>query len=98
VIRELAGEAVRVVDPAEETVKELAALLALEKDEAGGDGARDCGEFRGDPAQGRIEHRFFVSGAAASFYSSGRQFLGDFPFQVEQASLRGSRFEIGNKL
>lgn len=88
VIRELAGEAVQVVDPAEETVKELAALIAslppdVERDDAAGAPGRP-------PV--RAEHRFFASGATASFYSSGRQFLGDFPFQVEQALLRGSEF------
>ena len=46
VIRELAGEAVKVVDPAEETVKELAALLALQTD-AVGDGR---GRARFSPA------------------------------------------------
>ncbi|MGD0621810.1 MAG: glutamate racemase [Thermacetogeniaceae bacterium] len=117
VIRELAGEAVEVVDPAEETVKELAALLALQTDAAGGDGrgrarrsgrepacgrgpgAVACGRREpasaGAAAQGLTEHRFFASGATASFYSSGRQFLGDFPFQVEQVSLNESNCECG---
>jgi glutamate racemase len=91
VIRELAGEGVEVVDPATETVKELAVLLALQTSDSNGGGERQAS--RDDAAQGRTEHRFFASGATASFYSSGRQFLGDFQFQVEQAYLRGSRLE-----
>jgi glutamate racemase len=84
VIRELAGEDVAVVDPAEETVKELAALLALQANAADSD---DRVPTRASAAQNRIGHRFFASGATASFYSSGRQFLGNFPFQVEQVDL-----------
>jgi len=118
VIRELAGEAVEVVDPAEETVKELAALLSLQTDatdEGGRARARrvpTCGHgpgtaaygrrvphpegaSAGEAAQGGTEHRFFASGATASFYSSGRQFLGDFPFQVEQVNLNESDCECG---
>ncbi len=75
VIRELAGEAVSVVDPAVETVKELAVLLALQENAAAA--ARED----------RTGHRFFASGATGSFYSSGRQFLGNFPFQVKQVNL-----------
>ncbi len=111
VIRELAGEAVKVVDPAEETVKELAALLALQTDAVGdgrgrarfsplesaygrGPGIVACGRREpasaGAAAQGLTGHRFFASGATASFYSSGRQFLGDFQFQVEQVNLEAT--------
>jgi glutamate racemase len=99
VIGELAGEAVQVVDPATETVKELAALLASGPPAAGAAGPDDKGHpacsphsFRPDASPDAVEHRFFASGATSSFYSSGRQFLGDFPFQVEQALLRGSKF------
>jgi len=106
VIRELAGEAVKVVDPAEETVKELAALLALQTgapDEKGCDlsrrsllepGCRDSAATDA-VAQDLTGHRFFASGATTSFYSSGRQFLGDFPFQVEQVNLDESDCECG---
>jgi hypothetical protein len=92
---------VEVVDPAEETVKELAALLALQTDAAGGDGRGRARRSRREPAsagaaaQGLTEHRFFASGATDSFYSSGRQFLGDFPFQVEQVNLNESDCECG---
>jgi glutamate racemase len=96
VISELVGEAVKVVDPAEETVKELAALLVLQTDAADRDGH---GLARRSPlesaAQCPREHRFFASGATASFYSSGRQFLGDFPFQVEQVNLAEIDCECG---
>ena len=96
VIRELAGEAAQVVDPAEETVKELAALLALQTDAADRDGP---GFARRSPLEQAAQcppgHRFFASGATASFYSSGRQFLGDFPFQVEQVDLAGIDCECG---
>lgn len=68
VIREVLGDGVRLVDPAEETVRELASLAGI-----GG----------GEPVSFR-EHRFFTSGSPASFYNSGRRFLGDFPLVVEQ--------------
>jgi glutamate racemase len=98
VIRELAGERVNVVDPAEETVKELASLLALQANAADSDDQAPAGRrvprpFRAPggwgagAVQSRAGHRFFASGATASFYSSGRQFLGNFPFQVEQVDL-----------
>jgi glutamate racemase len=90
VIRELAGEMVDVVDPAEETVKELAALLALQAQAADSDARLSDRE---GAAQHRIGHRFFASGAVTSFYSSGRQFLGNFPLQVEQVDLGESDSE-----
>lgn len=40
-------------------------------------------EQRGETPQ----HLFFVSGPAASFYTTGREFLGSFPFTVRQISL-----------
>lgn len=84
VIRDLAGDTIAVVDSAEETVKELAALLAsLPYDRNRNGMAATSGSVVPAPA----EHRFFASGATASFYSSGRQFLGNFPFQVEQVNL-----------
>ena len=116
VIRDLAGEAVEVVDPAEETVKELAVLLSLQTDATDEDGCANArrapargpgtaaygrrvprpeGTQAGEAARGGAEHRFFASGATASFYSSGRQFLGDFSFQVEQVSLNESDCECG---
>ncbi len=73
VIAEVLGPGVKLVDPAEETVKELATLLA-EEEEAKNESTRP-------------EHRFFASGAADSFYTIGRQFLGDLLFTVEQVSL-----------
>ncbi len=74
VIRDLAGEEVSIVDPAVETTEELAALLISLQDAADNSGRAP-------------NHLFFASGATASFYSSGRQFLGDFPFRVEQVNL-----------
>ena len=84
VIRELAGHAIAVVDPAEETVKELVTLLASLPHDSNRDGMASAG---GSALPVTAEHRFFASGATASFYSSGRQFLGNFPFQVEQVNL-----------
>jgi glutamate racemase len=96
VIRELAGESVKVVDPAEETVKELAALLVLQTDAVDSAGRRSARCSPLEPAARCLgEHRFFASGATASFNSSGRQFLGDFPFQVEQVNLAEMDCECG---
>jgi glutamate racemase len=93
VIGDLAGEGVTIVDPAEETVKELAVLLASQTNTAGRDErVREAHPAPADPIRA-AKHRFFASGDPASFYSSGKQCLGDFPFEVEQAYLRGSRLE-----
>ncbi|MGB9792222.1 MAG: glutamate racemase [Thermacetogeniaceae bacterium] len=80
VITEVLGEDVRLVDPAEETVKELAELLKKS-------GRRSSGSGSG-PVDG---HLFFTSGPAVSFYSAGKRFLGDFPFVVHQVQLDGRR-------
>ncbi len=85
VIRELAGDAIMMVDPAEETVKELSALLASLPLSSSRSTAGSADGQAAEPEG----HRFFASGAVNSFYSSGRQFLGDFPFQVEQVNLSG---------
>ncbi|MGD0153799.1 MAG: glutamate racemase [Thermacetogeniaceae bacterium] len=84
VIEELAGEAITVVDPAKETVKELSALLAsLPPGSSRSNAASGVDSKAAEPER----HRFFASGAVNSFYSSGRQFLGNFPFRVEQVNL-----------
>ncbi len=118
VIRELAGKSVSVVDPADETVKELAALLAslpnAGSEKAAGKNGQGCNDSAGAGGTGRVlpecppeagsslkreqpEHRFFASGSTDSFYSSGRQFLGDFPFLVEHVDLNetGSTYNTG---
>lgn len=80
VITEVLGEEVRLVDPAEETVKELAALLGR------------GGEKGAESASGSSDgHLFFTSGPAASFYSVGKRFLGEFPFVVHQVQLDGRK-------
>ena len=72
VIRELAGEAVEVVDPAVETVKELAALLAFPENAADRDG--------------RTGHRFFASGATALFLLFRQEVFGQFPISGRAGS------------
>ncbi len=79
VIAEILGPGVKLVDPAEETVKELIALL-------GGEGSSRSSR--------NPRHRFYASGSPRSFYTAGRQFLGGFPFTVEQVNLNEERREI----
>lgn len=73
VLSKILGPEVKLVDPAEETVKELVALLKRE-----GEGLYQ---------NHNPKHRFFASGSVTSFYTVGRQFLGDLPFVVEQVVL-----------
>lgn len=75
VISKILGPEVTLVDPAEETVKELVFLL----------GENTSGENK------LPQHRFFVSGSAASFYKVGQKFLNGFPFTVEKVSLEGRK-------
>ncbi len=84
VIREVLGPDVRLVDPAEETVKELAVLLKK-------DGGRPGNSPVGSRGPHAPRHLFFTSGSAVSFYDSGKKFLGEFPFTVEQVSLDGRK-------
>jgi glutamate racemase len=67
------GPTVKLVDPAVETVSELSELL----------------ERRNDLSDGNStpRHLFFASGSVASFYNTGRQFLGNEQLQVEQATV-----------
>lgn len=80
VIAEILGPGVKLVDPAEETVKELISLLAEER--------VALVQARGP------KHRFFASGPQGSFYTAGRHFLGAFPFTVEQVNLNEERRKI----
>lgn len=84
VIRDVLGPDVKLVDPAEETVKELAVLLKK-------DGSRYRNRPVGDGLRDAPRHLFFTSGSAVSFYDSGKKFLGEFPFTVEQVSLDGRK-------
>lgn len=89
VIGEVLGPEVKLVDPAEETVRELAMLLnkGAEKGSCSRPGKRGGGN--GVPASNG--HLFFTSGSATSFYDAGKRFLGDFPFTVRQVSLDGRK-------
>ncbi len=73
VLAEIAGPEVFLVDPAEETVRELVGLYA----ELAG----------GLPPPSRARHRFFASGPVDSFYTVGRLLLGDCELVVEQVVL-----------
>ncbi|HAA89907.1 MAG TPA: glutamate racemase [Peptococcaceae bacterium] len=81
VLQEVLGPEVRIVDPAEEVVRELVKAL--------GNG---CGEHQGDCPE-RQEHRFFASGPTTSFYTLGKRLFGEFPFTVEQVNLDHSEGE-----
>lgn len=74
VIRHILGNGVQFVDPAREAVEELADLLKIERQVGEGEKPR---------------HLFFASGPVTSFYTVGGQFLGNFPYTVEQVSLDG---------
>lgn len=74
VVRDVLGPDINLVDPAEETVRELALLL-----KTGGENMRG-GNPSGEPPQ----HLFFTSGPTASFYNSGKRLLNGFPFTVRQ--------------
>lgn len=75
VIRQILGNGVRFVDPAQEAVKELAALLQLKRGKA--------------PVGEEPRHRFFASGPVTSFYTVGSKLLGGFPYSVEHVTLDG---------
>ncbi|WP_037999595.1 glutamate racemase [Thermacetogenium phaeum] len=75
VIRQILGDGVRLVDPAQEAVKELADMLKLKEGKA--------------PAGEGPRHLFFASGPVTSFYMVGSRLLGGFPYSVEHISLDG---------
>lgn len=88
VVSEVLGPEVRLVDPAEETVRELAMLLNKGAEKSNG----SCpGKRGGNGAPAGNGHLFFTSGSATSFYDVGKRFLGDFPFTVRQVSLDGRK-------
>jgi glutamate racemase len=74
VIRSIVGDAVQLVDPAEEVVRNLADMMDL--------------NGQGDGQGGKTpQHQFYASGSVTSFYTAGKGFLGSFPFKVHQVSL-----------
>lgn len=81
VIRQILGDGIELVDPAQEVVSELAVTLKIKRQKL--------------VPGSEPDHLFFASGPVNSFYTIGRKFFGGFPYTVEQVHLDGKK-EVGN--